>query len=312
MYSAAWPQACAYFVAFVPFSASGNLFLTRMFVHCYTRKTDWADGGDLKHSIRRARERQTPFSEATIWGIFAQVCCGIEYMHVKRIMHRDLKPANIFLMSDGTVRIGDLGLGRFFSDQTLAAYSKVGTPLYMSPEVLKAKGYDWKSDVWSLGCILYELAALRSPFKEQGLNLYGLFQKINKGVYPALDTTAFSPELLRLVDSMIQVSMATVLCVCICLYICVCYTYLNIYLVVLLYVLAFFNCFSIRALIFNYFALRAWVFNCFTIVLEHLIISLYVLQLCMLVLFRWRLREESNLTVCLLVSDVGNVLTLCE
>lgn len=78
--------------------------------------------------------------------------------------------------------MGDLGLGRLMTecnaDEALA-YSKVGTPLYMSPEVLRGGGYSWKSDVWSLGCILYELAMLRSPFKCEGLNLYSLFQKIS-------------------------------------------------------------------------------------------------------------------------------------
>jgi len=78
-------------------------------------------------------------------------------MSDKRIMHRDLKPANIFISANGTLKIGDLGLGRIFSSQTMEAYSKVGTPLYMSPELLRGEGYDMKSDVWSLGCIAYEL-----------------------------------------------------------------------------------------------------------------------------------------------------------
>src|SRR5690554_5577668 len=67
-----------------------------------------------------------------------------------------LKPANIFLTTDGTIKVGDLGLSREMSDETMQAYSKVGTPLYMSPEVLKGDGYDFKSDIWSLGCLLYE------------------------------------------------------------------------------------------------------------------------------------------------------------
>ena len=99
-------------------------------------------------------------------------------MHGKRIMHRDLKPANIFIDNDGDLKIGDLGLGRQLSSQTYAAFSRVGTPLYMSPEVLQGKGYDWKSDVWSIGCIAYELCALRSPFRQsdkENLNLYELF-----------------------------------------------------------------------------------------------------------------------------------------
>ena len=58
-------------------------------------------------------------------------------MHDKRIMHRDLKPANIFISADGSLKVGDLGLGRIFSAETVQAYSKVGTPLYMSPEVKK-------------------------------------------------------------------------------------------------------------------------------------------------------------------------------
>ncbi|CAE7775053.1 Nek7, partial [Symbiodinium microadriaticum] len=101
-------------------------------------------------------------------------------------MHRDLKPANIFLTLDGTVKVGDLGLSRELSENTYQAHSKVGTPLYMSPEVLRGDGYDFKSDIWSIGCLLYELAMLKSPFKSEGLNLYSLFQKISQGEYSPL------------------------------------------------------------------------------------------------------------------------------
>jgi NIMA (never in mitosis gene a)-related kinase len=86
-------------------------------------------------------------------------------MHEKRIMHRDLKPANIFINGNSDLKVGDLGLSRQLSSQTFEAFSRVGTPLYMSPEVLQGKGYDWKSDVWSLGCIAYEMCMLRSPFR---------------------------------------------------------------------------------------------------------------------------------------------------
>ncbi len=88
----------------------------------------------------------------------------------------------------------------------MEAFSRVGTPLYMSPEVLQGNGYDFKSDVWSLGCISYELCALISPFKDETkkMSLYDLFTKINQGLYTPLNTK-YSSELRYLIDSMLRV-----------------------------------------------------------------------------------------------------------
>jgi len=82
-------------------------------------------------------------------------------------MHRDIKPANIFLCERGVVKLGDLGLGRFFSSNTYNAHSVVGTPFYMSPEVImgSGNGYSFKSDMWSLGCILFMLLSGEQPFR---------------------------------------------------------------------------------------------------------------------------------------------------
>ena len=164
---------------------------------------EWAAAGDLKRQLRKAQERGVGFEERIIWKYFSQICNAMEHMHERRIMHRDLKPANIFLTLDGTVKVGDLGLSREMSENTIQAHSKVGTPLYMSPEVLKGDGYDFKSDIWSLGCILYELAMLKSPFKAEGLNLYSLFQKISKGDYQPLPEQ-YSDELKDLAYKMIS------------------------------------------------------------------------------------------------------------
>jgi serine/threonine protein kinase len=166
---------------------------------------EWAEAGDLKRQIRKANEKNVRFDERTVWRYFSQICSALLYLHEMRIMHRDLKPANIFLTLQGVVKLGDLGLGRHLSEDTMEAHSKVGTPLYMSPEVLRGEGYDWKSDVWSLGCILYELAMLRSPFKSEGLNLYGLFQKINGGQYEPLPVV-YTAHLRDLVVKMISLS----------------------------------------------------------------------------------------------------------
>jgi len=165
---------------------------------------EWSEKGDLKRLIRRAIANELRFKESEIWEYSRQLSSALDHMHKKRIMHRDVKPANIFVSMDGSLKLGDLGLGRFFSSQTLEAFSKVGTPLYMSPEVLHGAGYDMRSDVWSLGCVLYELAMLRSPFKsDQQLSLYDLFVRISKGQYPPLQDTV-SAEFRDLVSRMLH------------------------------------------------------------------------------------------------------------
>jgi NIMA (never in mitosis gene a)-related kinase len=165
---------------------------------------EWAAAGDLKRQLRKAQERGIGFEERVIWKYFSQMCQAMQHLREKRIMHRDLKPANIFLTLDGRVKVGDLGLSRELSEHTVQAHSKVGTPLYMSPEVLRGDGYDFKSDIWSLGCLLYELAMLKSPFKSEGLNLYSLFQKISQGDYQPLPEN-YSEKLRNLAYSMISI-----------------------------------------------------------------------------------------------------------
>lgn len=168
-----------------------------------------APHGDLANLCRLLKESDRRLTDAQIWATIFQVSDALHYMHRKRTMHRDIKPANVFLCNHGVVKLGDLGLGRYFSPNTYRAHSIVGTPFYMSPEVITSSGgsggYSFKSDIWSLGCVLYELSVLQSPFASSRLNYYVLGNQIRSGEYKQLPEST-SKGIRDLSTDMIQVN----------------------------------------------------------------------------------------------------------
>nr|CAH0106189.1 unnamed protein product [Daphnia galeata] len=145
-----------------------------------------AGAGDLAKFLFSSCQRNARLmTEQAIWRFFVQIASALEHIHSRRIVHRDIKPANVFLTSDLTVKLGDLGLGRFFS----------------SPERLNQCGYDFSSDIWSLGCLLYEMAALQPPFNCFKSNWNALRQNIERCEYPPLPSDRYSLEMQHLVGS---------------------------------------------------------------------------------------------------------------
>ena len=137
---------------------------------------EYCDGGDLNSAIKRAREKKCHFHEDQILDWFSQLLFAVMYIHSNHVLHRDLKSQNVFLTENNMVKLGDFGIARVLDHTFEQAKTVVGTPYYMSPEVCQNKAYDTNSDVWALGCVLYELCTLSHAFESS--NLLGLVFKI--------------------------------------------------------------------------------------------------------------------------------------
>jgi serine/threonine protein kinase len=162
---------------------------------------EYCDGGDLASQIKAARRNL--FSESKILHYFVQMALGLHYMHQNKVLHRDLKTQNVFLLGNGRLVLGDLGISKVLDGTMDFAQTCIGTPYYMSPEIFKNKPYSYKSDVWALGCVLYEMTTLNHAFDAGSLN--GLAQKIIKGRYPPI-ATKYSKHLRDLISSMLNIS----------------------------------------------------------------------------------------------------------
>ena len=162
---------------------------------------EFADNGDLLNKITEHKKRSIFFDESTIWSIFIQLVRGLKSLHDLNILHRDLKSANVFLFSNGEVKIGDLNVSKVTRGGL--GTTQTGTPYYASPEVWNDCPYDSKSDIWSLGCVLYEMITLKPPFR--AADMEGLYKKVTKGQFSKIPDI-FSNDLHQIVIFLLQVN----------------------------------------------------------------------------------------------------------
>ena len=129
---------------------------------------DFCEFGDLFSLLQSVKKKKVFVNEDIIWNIAIQVLVGLNYLHSKKIIHRDIKLLNLFMTKDKKIKIGDMGMSIIFDEEELI-HSRVGTPLYIAPELVKKEKYDYKIDIWSLGCSLYHLAKTVPPFTDENL-----------------------------------------------------------------------------------------------------------------------------------------------
>ncbi|KAH7827972.1 putative protein serine/threonine kinase [Monocercomonoides exilis] len=164
------------------------------------------DGGDLGMLIKKCKDAGKRVDEEVVWKILAQMCLALHecHKHTPKILHRDIKPRNIFLNSHKIAKLGDFGLARTLDDHSFAR-TCLGTPFYQSPEQIKDEPYDERSDVWSLGCVIYELCTLTPPFN--ATSLPQLNQKICESPIAPLNPLHYSKELFAVISGMMEKSV---------------------------------------------------------------------------------------------------------
>jgi hypothetical protein len=166
--------------------------------------------GTVHDLIKRNAPRGV--SEDTAWRLILQSALGLAHIHGLKILHRDVKSENIFLDAKGDAKIGDLGVAKSLKNTNDLGVTLVGTPFYLSPELCDRRPYDAKSDVWSLGVVLYELLTGKPPFRARSQQ--ELFLKILDGSYAPLpekergSSSGVSRDMRLLVRDMLETNVS--------------------------------------------------------------------------------------------------------
>lgn len=147
---------------------------------------DYCEGGDLADRIKKMRASGKVFPQDQVARWFTQSMLALKYIHDMHILHRDLKSGNFFLSKSGNIKMGDFGIAKVLECTAACAQTQIGTPYYLSPEICKGKPYSWSSDIWSMGCILFEMCMRKVPFDAPDLK--SLIERITKGATPEISS----------------------------------------------------------------------------------------------------------------------------
>ena len=164
--------------------------------------TEYCDQGDLFSLLIELRRRGERVPESQLLSWLAQLCLALSHLHRQRIIHRDVKTSNIFVGADRTLKLGDFGFAKALQAQQDALVSRVGSPFYMSPEICKNLPYGTPSDVWSMGCVLYEMLCLQPAFYAENMML--VLDRICAAAYDAPPPDACSEDIRQLLSEMLQ------------------------------------------------------------------------------------------------------------
>mmetsp|Transcript_36836 Transcript_36836/g.59584 ORF Transcript_36836/g.59584 Transcript_36836/m.59584 type:complete len:385 (+) Transcript_36836:134-1288(+) len=151
---------------------------------------EYAPNGTLQQRIKE----RVHFDESTIWGYFLQMALGLHHIHSHRILHCDIKPSNVLIGENECLKISDCGCSKILHDaHRLGSNKATGTLMYMAPEMIAQKPYNEKSDIWSLGCTMYELCTLSHTFAAS--NKKALCDMIEKGFIRPISRSRYSTDL---------------------------------------------------------------------------------------------------------------------